>query len=410
VAFTLIRRGGAPVMAVTAGALVFANQLFYVTPLSRPDGLGFLLFVTAAFLPWADNYSRRSLGLSAVLGVLGFFTKAYFILGVAFVAAYLLLTRRKEIWGYSLLVLALLGAGALVTVRVFPYYFYDTFYNHMILASRSLKFITYQSMLYGSLYAFPLLMLAVLLVMVVRRWWVDRLPIGTIGVRIDFPTLGLIGSLLVIGFSMGWHIGTLMTYYFQLITPFLAVTLVNQLRGHPRLEPLANLGLIVTLFFNLTILGINLIDGQTTPAALSNIPNLGRNDWNLVRERIGSSRQILNSPTMVGELVAQGREVVNNGQSDFYFYSMDGVPNFFLLPPAEDVARRGREYRQQILANVQNRAYDWVVISQDQYGNTMEYAPLDEIRQFYHEVDQVAIDRPQGRQSWMLEFWAPLPQ
>ena len=411
VAFTLIRRGGSPVMAVTAGALIFANQLFYVTPLSRPDGLGLLLFVAAAFLPWADRYSRRSLAFSALLAVLGFFTKAYFILGGVYVAAYLLVTWRKEFWGYCLLVSALLGVGALVTARVFPYYFYDTFYNHMILASRSLKFISYQSMLYGSLYAVPFLLLIVLLGQVVWRWKWERVSfVRSILQRMDFPTFGLIGSLLVIGLSMGWHMGTLMTYYFQLITPFLVATLVLQLRGHTRLESLANLGLIVTLFFNLTILGINLIDGQTTPATLASIPNLGQNDWSLIRERIGSSQKILNSPVMVGELMAQGRSVVYNGQSDFYFFSMDDVPNFFLLPAAEDVARRGREFRQQILENVQNRSYDWIVLTKVENDVSKETEAVNDVHQFYRKVDQVVIDMPQGRQIWTLEFWAPLPR
>lgn len=133
-----------------------------------------------------------------------------------------------------------------------------------------------------------------------------------------------------------------------------------------------HLGLVVAwVLVILVAYEINLIDRQTTPATLPNIPNLGQNDWNLNHERIGSSAKILNSPAMVGELVAQGRAVVNN---------------------------------------VQNRSYDWGVVSFDQYRNPMGYAPLDAVHQYYHKVDQVTIDMPQGRAIWTLEFWAPLSQ
>ncbi len=102
---------------LTAASLEFLwlGQIYYTTPLARPDALGQFLFLAAILIPWQQNFSKKSLILSAACGWLGFFTKPYFILGSGLVAAYLFLFVSKK---KGLLYSLGLGASLLVAAVV----------------------------------------------------------------------------------------------------------------------------------------------------------------------------------------------------------------------------------------------------------------------------------------------------
>ncbi len=405
----LAQRKASPSAALASGVLVAANLLFYTTPFSRPDGLGEMLFLLAAFLPWAGRYSRLSLAVSVVLGVLAFFTKFYFALGAGYAAGYLLFSRRyRAFFFYCLGFGLLLAASALVVARVFPFYFYDTFYNHLGIAGKKLDFFLYQSTLYLVLYASAFLLLAGLGIALIRRLVRRQLSLGAAWAGLDFPLVGLGCSLVVVGGSMGWVPGTLMVYYLQLITPFLVVLLVEVTRGRARLAPLAEGCLMVCLYGNLVLLGLNPFDGRSAPWTVLAQPVPSAAEWALIRERISSSQQIYNSPVMAGEMVAARREVYDNGHTEYYFLTMQGVPDFLLLPPGALVAQRGHDFLDRINRQITDRSFDWIVITRDDKGNLMSKPPAG-VSRTYQKVDELVIQMPQAFQTWTLEFWVPQP-
>lgn len=407
----LVRKRVPVILSLMGGALIIANQLFYTNPLARPDGLGFLLFILTAFLPWDRRASRASLAVSAVLGVLAFFTKVYFGLALGYVALYLLLNRRyRAFLGYSLLAGILLAVGALVMVTKAPYYFYDILYHQAATAVRDPDFIVYQSLLFAIINIGLLFILAGALFFRIRRGRTSQANDPESGQWIDFPFLGLVCSMLVVGGVLGWSRGTFMTYYFHLITPFLVAACLMQIRRYPRLELLALAGLLVTLYANLMLLGVNLLDSRTNPANLARIPDLGVSNWTLVRERIASSRAMLDSPAIAGEILALGRPLINNGHSELFLPGSVPFRPFFLYPPVQEVIRRDQEYSQQVSAAVTAQVYDWVVVTRDKWGSLAPapYTPLNDIEKYYRKVDQIVIQMPQAGQDWTLEFWQPL--
>ena len=411
VGWVLVRRKTPWGMALAGAALIFANQLFYTNPLSRPDGLGFLFYVLAAFLPWTGGFSRKSLVLSAILGVLAFYTKSYFMAAVGFVALYLLLTRRwRAFWEYSLFFGILMVVSSVLINWIYPYYFYDTLLIQFLVGSREIDFFVYQSILYVTIYAGMFLILAGLASAWLARRWRGNSTSGRHWIP-DFPALGLLLSILIIGLSLGWHRGTLMTYYFHLITPFLVVVFFEQVRSTPRLTILAYLALVVSMYANLIVLGVNLTDVQGDITNLGNIPDLGHTDWDLIRQRIAASQKILDSPAISAEMLAQGREVVNNGHNELYGLGLDANVNFFLFPPPDEVNERMQATLDQVRSSVRSQSYDWIVLARDEWG-ALAPAPflsMADLHAYYQKYDEVVVEMPQGRQTWTLEFWQPKP-
>jgi hypothetical protein len=94
--YFLIRRGrGGGALALCAGVVFFLAQTDDVAGLARPDGLGMFLFLGAlAVLVRSPSAGPITLASGALLVVLAFFTKPYFILAAPIGAAFLLLRRR----------------------------------------------------------------------------------------------------------------------------------------------------------------------------------------------------------------------------------------------------------------------------------------------------------------------------
>jgi hypothetical protein len=116
-----------------SGSIILYSQLIYlVNPLARPDGLGLFIFLCGLYIPWHYQFSRVSLIVSIILGILGLLTKPYFFLLIPYMFLYLFIFKSK-LSGikYGLLSLAALLITVLTTNILFESYFSNTFFAHL---------------------------------------------------------------------------------------------------------------------------------------------------------------------------------------------------------------------------------------------------------------------------------------
>jgi hypothetical protein len=119
-------------LSLSASTILYAQLIYLVNPLARPDGLGLFIFLTGLYIPWQYQFSRLSLLASVVLGILGLLTKPYFFLLIPYIGVYLFLFKSKlKSIKYGLLALATLLFTVVVINLFFKSYFNNTFFAHL---------------------------------------------------------------------------------------------------------------------------------------------------------------------------------------------------------------------------------------------------------------------------------------
>lgn len=117
--------------------------------LSRPDSLGLFLFLSSVFLPLINDHSTKSLMISGLCSLLGFFTKPYFFIGIIanFIILLIFYSKRKAfIYFFALLMFLLVALG--IVNRFMEMYIFDVLYIHMGLISRSIFHLIIQMNLF----------------------------------------------------------------------------------------------------------------------------------------------------------------------------------------------------------------------------------------------------------------------
>lgn len=413
-----IRKGGAPLFAIAAGLSVLANQLYSVTPLTRPDGLGFLLYLAAALLPWDQNFSKRSLAISALLGVFAFFTKLYFFLCVIYVAVYIFLRVSKSLalW-YTGLVTALLLAGSLLVMRLYPYYFYNTFFMAVYQPIYLFRYMLWQFRNLGYLYA-GMLVIPLLVLFEYRkpfaqwlhhiRW--QQIPqvfnlwhwnASFLNVPIDYPLTAFLIVVLTVVLKLGGHNGSKMVYLFQLISPFLAIEIILLVQRLSRWKFAAYLLLALTLATNLRQIGISPVNLRILPDSLTNNPAQYSPNWMKMERIVHAHSRILNDPLIAGFLIEQNKPITDNGHTEYF--RAKGIPENFFLPNPDQIYRIDRDFRAGISRQVQSKYFDLVVINH----RGSPFIDRRTLRKYYSYDQEISLYAIQNREHFILEVWLP---
>jgi len=198
---------------------------------ARPDTLGNALMLVALWLVMPGRDARPAsgakLGVSAVFGVLAFYTKPYFVLALPLAAMALFITGG---WKRALCYTggaAVLGLGSLLVVNHFwPYYLFSIYTIHVYSESNEPGFFVYQLQDFLVLHAGLLAAAATM----GAGWWTQRSKLTESGWRRWWPTPAAAQLLLMAGvmtFMLGSHNGAFRIYWVQLITPFLLLTVLG---------------------------------------------------------------------------------------------------------------------------------------------------------------------------------------
>ena len=424
--FVVARRNKISILVSIASILLFYAHTLYpstTTAHPGPHSFGILMYLCTLFIPYLCNYSRLSLILSILLGLIALYAKLYFVLGIPILALYLFLfvSKRKGLF-YGLIFLAVLIPSIILMQKIFHAYFTNTFFT--VMTAQQLYFqyalIQFAYFIKVNMYIFILLVLSAIVyitthlkqkknsipVVEKRGTTINWLNFDTplINHSADFINFCLITSSLIILLKFGQHHGSWMAYFFQLISPFFVIFIARALSMRFTWETLLMIGL-----------SVNLYTLSTQELAVMKEP-LTQKQWEFLRELIRTHENILNSPAVVPIMIEMNRIIVDTGQNESF---RDGVMRHWIfkyfatkIPSASDQSayyvdplylKKYLDYQEAIHKSIREKQYDLLLINRD-HPIWISDQPLEP---FYELKGEIYIEMPFARQHWILQAWVP---
>ncbi len=393
-----------------SACFIWLGQLYFSTPLARPDALGGILFLLAIFIPWLFQFDLKSLTLSILLGVLSYQTKFYFFLSIVIIASYLFLfVSKKKAIIYTV------AASALFILNVFILYLsFDTFFvNSLYVSSGSLS-MNFEKMFeqlfkffrdYWGLHVFAFILL--------NGFNFNHFKKALSNIEINFKVLdapalsakpNLISYCLVVTLIIVILIlnnGTSQVYYYHLVTPFFIILMMSKIDEVKNYKS----WLFLLAVFTLLTQSIENLKSDLVPVDLA--------DWKKLENRISNSKFVLNSPLDVSILLDQNKPIAMSGHTQFYF--LFPSERFFLFPDPQLMQLEGEKYTRNMAEKVRNKEYDFLeTIENDNYekfliGERLDRTQADQkfITVYYHAVEMLTIPMPHTNEIWKVSIWEP---
>jgi len=369
---------------------------------SAPTTMGTFLFLAATFIPFIWSFDNKSIVLSAVLALIVFHTKAYFVLSFGIVASYLFLfVSKKKAVGYGFLFLALFVIAFAVIRLNYPLYFINVIHGNASNTFRTFERL-YTQLFWLSVYFFPALLLTGIMLWrefrkktsqsIGIKYDIFNLDKPLFDLRPDYLLHAFIISLLAFVTILGSHVGNYLAYSYELVVPtFLFWFFVNF--DQKRIFTALSAALIVINLFYWQYITLN-------PQMLEQRSSV---EWEKVFSYLDPSLNILNSPTVTSRMIELGVTPVDSGQTDVY-YLMDSYPfNVLMGPSYEEYYNDGIAYTDAINASISAHEYDFIITTKD----VDVFYDVNLIVEHYEMVDQLILYMPATEQKWVVEVWEP---
>jgi hypothetical protein len=407
--------------SLTVTLILYASLLYDVTPLVRPDSLGLFLFLLSLYLPLKYNYSLRSLLVSASIGVFASLTKTFFLLTYPFLGSYLFLfVSKKNGIIYSVLACIILIISALVMNLFCETYIANVFFNHINIASYAsydIKYMIHQLYFGLKSYLFILMIFVIAATSVLLKWWKQIHKnntdhnllvslLNSIDVRsFDSPLFRsdikctsyyLLCAVTVFCLSLGGHGGAWMSYFYQLISPFFLLALLD-ITAYSSIHR-SFLYLMLAGIINLGVFYIAVLPHYTSRQV--------QPQWQQIYELVSNNSNIFNSPAITPILQEQNKRVYDSGQAE-YFGSSALPEKFSLISPYwtldEKIAKALELYQRDVVEAVKSKKYDVIVIT-----TNYPFAPFAAesiLAQYYDRKTTLSAPMPHTKQEWTLDVW-----
>lgn len=381
--------------------------------ISRPDSLGMLMFLGSVLLPWRCNFSHRAMLAACVLGVLTFFTKPYFVIGVPIVTAYLFFFRSKSLGLlYGVLFLALLGSAVAIVNWWGECFYLITVKVNQRSIQPNVGHLYKQIREYVTCVPGLTILLATAVVSGIRRvvrvfriHGVDLRHLGTVRpfdaplfkLPVDFVWFVLFCVTALFLWRLGQHVGNAMVYLYQIITPFVLLAVFRHLRIARRRTVLVA-GLILLDCILLVTRGL-----PAPPARHDEV-------WQKWQDLIADKKDVYVAPPLTVFALQQGKEIYDSSMSEYFVY-------FAMLYPETEFDRRViahyDEFRERMKAKVRREEFDLIVLplASDSPMFTTIRRPL--VFEHYRPVGKMPfpIDWGPNYSGWIFEpVGKPEPQ
>jgi hypothetical protein len=410
--FHVMRRKGVPWHYSLAGALVFYAALLYgKTSLAEPDSTGTFFYLLTGYIPWLMGFSRRSLILSILCGIVAFYTKPYFVLMAPCVASYLFFfVSRKEGVLYSFAFIALFSCSVLGASQLFETYFYNTFLVHANYSGADTDHLL------GQLKEFCRFNRELILAGAVGfATWIYRRrrcaetnathrdPDGGTEPQASchqewrpaaFPLFVFLVLLVYFCLDMGQRYGAYMTYLYQLIIPFSLMIIFRAARPEGR-----NYLLIVPLLM------ASLYTTASTYGDISrNFSAHDHGDWQTARSLITTHGTVLASSALAPLLFARNMPVYDSGQTECFGESTKKPPKYpALFPLTGAIRNKFSSYRSQIAAGIINQRFDLIMF--DRMFSSWLLPPDFRLDSYYDYRQMLVLYMPHTEYSWEIDVW-----
>lgn len=371
-------------IAISGGLLVSVGLLFYVGPTARADGLGTFLYLVSGIIPFLRKFDRKSLAISAIAGILAFFTKPYFLLSFGIVALYefLFLSKKKALI-FGIGTLLMLGLAALLVRRFFPCYFLDTILNNASNEANHIDFLFKQLVVFSVIFT-PLFLIFFLTNSI-------QLDSPFINKPMDYFGFFFLCATAAI-FVLGQNTGNYMVYLFQLMAPPLIILFLKNAAISPDYRGIISPLLIL---INLGIFCFWMLYPNTPPPV---------DQWKDIDQLLAESKKVLNSPVLVPEMIRLGLQPIDSGSSEYYYRTQPYEGNL-IAPLYSATKMRGEDYLYEIENNIREKGFDKIIITK----GYSPFAKMDLVQQYYRHVKNFHVEMPQSKESWDLEYWEPIP-
>ena len=382
VVWTLIRFKTSLPFAIAGGTIVLASLLFYTGPIARADGLGTFLFLVAGIIPFIRKFDRASLAISALAGIMAFFTKPYFLLSVGIVALYLFLfSSKKKGLIFGTITLALLLLICVFVRKFFACYFLNTILNNASNGADHVDYLVYQLVLFCEVFG-PVILICLITNPIHSDQAFVQIPFDYFG----FFFLCATAAILVLGQNSGNY----MVYLFQLMTPPLVILAFKNLNSTRAWSAIT----IPLTLLNLGLLCFWILYPNTPPSG---------DQWKEIYQILASSKKVLNSPLLVPEMVRLGLQPIDSGSSQYYYRTKPYSGN--LIAPYYSITKmRGDDYKYEVENTIKEKGFDHIIITKDY----PIFAKEDLISQYYVHIKDFHISLSQTNDNWDLEYWEPI--
>lgn len=404
-------------LGLSATCILYNHLLFGTTPLARPDSLGFLLFFSSIFIPWKLQYSKRSLIASIALAILAWLTKFYFILTIPALASYLFIFKSKH-KGIKYLFSSVLAILVVVIIfnQIFETYWYNTFFTVLSVSKPKSSFLLKQLLMYFNrtwlLILLPCIYLNYLAWKRINTLYKFKSPkfrseilnkIDThnfnkplIDSSFDLMPYVFIFTSVIFCLKLGRSDGN-WVYQYQLISPFLLLTILEIIQFNRRIIPLFSLLVI----FNIVTLA---------PTSFMHFarPNYSSN-WNNLRHVISQHKNIYSSPSVASILFEQHKPIYDTGLSELFpmgFERRSSIKKIFPVPSR--FVGKYKEFNNEIASSVKSKSFDLIILTKGSELFDSYFISKKLLEEFYKYRETIDISMPNHYgQRLSLTIWEP---
>lgn len=369
-----------------------------------PAAMSVFLFMMAVFIPFFKGFIPISLLLSILFSIAAFYSKAYFVLGFGIVASYLFLfVSKKTGLLYSLYFFLFFVVSFFVVRFAFPMYFIDTILGNISNTSRSTAHL-FSQLKQLWLYFFPVLLASIIVLLSTKgrvltgvmkqlpnnqRW---KSPL--INTSLDYFLYSSVCSLLAFIFLLGPHIGSYLSYAYQLIIPLFFCWFF--LNFNPRGK---------TGFFIAALVVLNLFLWQNSVLPLQMLAQKDSKEWSSLYSYIQSPANILNSPVITSAMIDSGLNPIDSGQTSYYYF-MKPYPDSPLTGISYATVRSdGIGYTKSIDNSITKQRFDLIFTTLEK-SSTFYHMEL--VEKFYKPTAEIKVGMPQTDQQWTVLIWRPI--
>lgn len=399
----VMKRKNIPGWYIFSAVIVFyLSLLFFTTPISRPDGFGVFVFLVSVFSPSLFGYSKKSLLLSILCGVLGFYTKPYFVLSLGYVAFYLFVfvSKKKGLFysvaaGFSLLF------SCVIVDLLFETYFLHIFFNNKNIAGNSLDYATRQLSVFFHIFWVPGLIALVGMFISVGAikhegahflQKIDLLKFNRPLLAINFPfsLACFFLSCVLIYWKLGRHSGSYMVYLLHLILPFFLLFAYSFTKSS-KIPFFVLMPLVIYLVYRVYVFAFPFPPSRHC-----------HQEWEKLSQFITSHTNILHTPMVTPLLIQEQKNIYDSGLTQFFpfSYHSEGIFDLF-LPSNQRMKHIWTEYNESINERVRHQKFDLLVLP-----STLISTAITPYYEYLETITACSFLRPDWQQG-EVTLWEP---
>ncbi|WP_291727637.1 ArnT family glycosyltransferase [Bernardetia sp.] len=404
-----------PLLVAFAATLTLYISFYYnVLPLNRPDSWGLFFMLTSIYVPVRYNYSSKSLFSSILLGLLAFYTKSYFILGVVSMGSFVFLfISKKKGLIYTSVFLVSFAISIYVVSHFYPLFFYLTVLSFLNYATEgSWAYVIKQILTF--FYVNKFLFLSVLtsfsslLFLAYKKKHFTNYKIsfdfvslekGVFKMNISYENALIVYvffvMFLIVSIFLGKNDGAFLTYYFTHTTPFLILFALMFLYkvGNKLIIPVGLLLIVSNLW---------------SVQKLMYSPKLSEDEkkqWKIAEQYIKNSNHVIGSPVVANLIKENDNKVYFQGLSKQFMYISDVKSSSLksIFPRYKEVEAVTKQFYVEIDSNITHQNFDLIVMEK---GSSI-VSDNRSIEKYYLKKDTINLAMPFTAQVYRLEFWKP---